>query len=182
MKGPEDTRLLRIQDELHIRGTSRTSNQIILEESNYYQQSSLIYKYSYQNAWLLFNQHLTFTKHWFVDHSNSNIECWMAERIIFIINSINEMIIIVRKIGRQFVEKLTIARRTAAVKPAPAPLTSYKRKRLQQISKHINNSKNIQAAILAFTNLCQKISCPWSKGWEYRCSKHTNSFNWERYV
>lgn len=84
----------------------------------------------------------------------------MAERILFIINSVNEMIIIVRKIRRQFVEKLTIARRTAAVKPAPAPLTSYKRKQLQQISKHINNSKNIQAAILAFTNLCQKISCP----------------------
>ena len=84
----------------------------------------------------------------------------MAEPTILIINTINEMIIIIRKIGRQFVEKFTIARRTAAVKPAPTPLTSYKRKRLQQISKHINNSKNIQAAILAFTNLCQKISCP----------------------
>lgn len=54
----------------------------------------------------------------------------MVEPITMIITIINKILIVIRKIRRQsrqvtkLVEKFTIARRIAAVNPAPAPLTS----------------------------------------------------------
>lgn len=117
--------------------------QNILQESNRYKQASLIYKYTSTHVVTIQPASNNFTKHWLANHSN--IERSMIEPITMIITIINKNFS--RKIGRQsrqvikLVEKFTIAKRIAAVKPAPAPFTSWK-KEAAQIRKNIN-SKNI---------------------------------------
>jgi len=78
-----------------------------------------------------------------------------------------------------------MAKRAAAVNPAPVPLTSYKRHILHSIKQHGQLLEfKMRCAIRIFEKayFCQEVCGPSCICWKDRSSKNTNCLNRQRNV